>query len=1223
MAKLRKALIAGVGAITILSMSMLMVPLQVGAAAQAGDLIKMNGLSSVYYLGSDGKRYVFPNESTYFSWYSDFSKVVTIPQAELESYPLGKNVTVRPGTKLVKITTNPKVYAVTPGGVLLAIPSETVAATLWGANWAKRVIDVPDAFFTNYTIGSGTVAATAYPAGSIVKFGTAADVYYINADGTGSKIATEAAFLANGFNWNDVVTSTLTAPTAGTAITAKDTTIADTSSGAGGTIYAGGSGLTVALSGDTAASRNIPSLSTLVPFTTVNLTASSDGAVTVDQMVFTRKGTGATTDFDGGYLYSGDSLLSTKRSVNSSDNTITFTALNLSIPAGATKAVTLKMNAVDAAAGNHYFQLTSASNVSTNGATVSGSFPVAGNLMTYSSGVNAATITVTGGSGSSNLTVGESNVILGDFTLANNALEDVNIYRIRLKQEGTAVNDAIANFSLDLDGTVVKSGVAMADKYVDFVLDTPFLLKKSTTITATYRGDVSTDVNKTIQLYLKDSNDFDARGTAYGDFYSANLTNSFTTGTGNLVTIKGSEINVSTDGPAAADYKENSKNVILANVKINTANTDVNFDTLRFVLTAGGAVSGNLQNIVLADATNNISYSVADPASSTSANLDFTNVYLKKGVQYNFQLRGDIPDNENAGATYYVSLNTATGQTGYFQDADQTAVCLTSGLPTSCTGTDFSSGGFTGKTVTVAAPAVVLSKVTTNAVTTVKDAKGVLLYKGKITATNVDDLTVSKLYTNFETGTSSAGNISQDFQRIYLYQVNADGSETKLDDETSLGATYVSFSGFNLNIPKGLSNGVYFTVRGDVKTTPTGTTTYVYLNGTSSNYTVKDSDNTALTSTQFSIDSAKSAVATVATVGTYTLDIDTTDSDLSANKNVLAGGIVKVAKIKATAQKEAAIIKDLVIKNGGTATGDTAATAYIYKDAAMTQLVGSADFATITAGSDYRALLQSLNVEIPTTGTTYLYVGVLVKGIDYSASPSADSTATAGQTIIITIPDNSGSYITKVEGKSTGTTIDNPTFGGTAKTATVLGATMSNITSDFASALLADGTARDIFSFKVTAPASTNVDYNGDPLGIGLGAVKFNVALTSGITLSNYIVQRVGGAEFAAYNADNAAASTTASYFIIDFGKTYDVHGTAATSSDWIVKPGETATYVVKATIAGTAAANSLQTTIETVDTNVNFTHRTGTTGTQGANLAAKNPLLAGISAVRGGTLSN
>jgi hypothetical protein len=170
MTKLRKTFIVSVMSVTVFSMSMIAVPLQVGAAASAGDLIKMDGLSSVYYLGADGKRYVFPNESTYFSWYADFSGVVTIPQSELESYPLGANVTMRPGTKLVKITTDPKVYAVEPNGTLKWVPDETTASTLWGANWAQRVVDVADAFFTNYTIDSGQVSAAAYPVGSLVKF---------------------------------------------------------------------------------------------------------------------------------------------------------------------------------------------------------------------------------------------------------------------------------------------------------------------------------------------------------------------------------------------------------------------------------------------------------------------------------------------------------------------------------------------------------------------------------------------------------------------------------------------------------------------------------------------------------------------------------------------------------------------------------------------------------------------------------------------------------------------------------------------------------------------------------------------------------------------------------------------------------------------------------------------------------------------------------------------
>jgi hypothetical protein len=94
----------------------------------------------VYYLGDDGKRYVFPNESTYKSWYSDFSGVVTVSSDELASYPLGANVVVRPGTKLVKITTDPKVYTVEPNGSLRWIQTEADATALYGANWAQRVM---------------------------------------------------------------------------------------------------------------------------------------------------------------------------------------------------------------------------------------------------------------------------------------------------------------------------------------------------------------------------------------------------------------------------------------------------------------------------------------------------------------------------------------------------------------------------------------------------------------------------------------------------------------------------------------------------------------------------------------------------------------------------------------------------------------------------------------------------------------------------------------------------------------------------------------------------------------------------------------------------------------------------------------------------------------------------------------------------------------------------
>lgn len=120
----------------------------------AGALIRTATSPSVYYCGADNKRYVFPNANTYTTWYQDFSNVQTISAEDMAAIGLGGNVTYRPGTRLVKITTDPKVYAVDKNGILRWIQTTAIAVKYYGASWAKKVDDVPDAFFTNYTVGN-------------------------------------------------------------------------------------------------------------------------------------------------------------------------------------------------------------------------------------------------------------------------------------------------------------------------------------------------------------------------------------------------------------------------------------------------------------------------------------------------------------------------------------------------------------------------------------------------------------------------------------------------------------------------------------------------------------------------------------------------------------------------------------------------------------------------------------------------------------------------------------------------------------------------------------------------------------------------------------------------------------------------------------------------------------------------------------------------------------
>jgi hypothetical protein len=123
-----------------------------------GSLIKASG-PSVYYYGTDVNRYVFPNEKTYFTWYQNFDAIQTVTDAELAAIPVVANVTYRPGTRMVKIESDPKVYAVARGGVLRWIETEQVASDLYGGNWNTMVDDVSVAFFVNYLLGTSITNA--------------------------------------------------------------------------------------------------------------------------------------------------------------------------------------------------------------------------------------------------------------------------------------------------------------------------------------------------------------------------------------------------------------------------------------------------------------------------------------------------------------------------------------------------------------------------------------------------------------------------------------------------------------------------------------------------------------------------------------------------------------------------------------------------------------------------------------------------------------------------------------------------------------------------------------------------------------------------------------------------------------------------------------------------------------------------------------------------------
>ncbi len=132
------------------------------ADLDTGSLIVAEGSSTVYYFGIDEQRYGFQNENTYFTWFDNFDDVITITDEEMAMIPFENMVTYFPlldpvlendtSSRLLKIQTDPTVYAPGVDGILEEIDGEDAAIALFGEDWASYVDDLPDSFFSSYAV---------------------------------------------------------------------------------------------------------------------------------------------------------------------------------------------------------------------------------------------------------------------------------------------------------------------------------------------------------------------------------------------------------------------------------------------------------------------------------------------------------------------------------------------------------------------------------------------------------------------------------------------------------------------------------------------------------------------------------------------------------------------------------------------------------------------------------------------------------------------------------------------------------------------------------------------------------------------------------------------------------------------------------------------------------------------------------------------------------------
>lgn len=122
--------------------------------------IRGESLSGVYVLTEDGDRLAIIDANTYFTYEDSFDAVEIVPDVKLQDYPLSGLVLPRAGVVLVKIQSDPRVYALSENvddqfaPKLREIVSEEVAINTFGVNWSDFVIDISPSFFTRFKKGS-------------------------------------------------------------------------------------------------------------------------------------------------------------------------------------------------------------------------------------------------------------------------------------------------------------------------------------------------------------------------------------------------------------------------------------------------------------------------------------------------------------------------------------------------------------------------------------------------------------------------------------------------------------------------------------------------------------------------------------------------------------------------------------------------------------------------------------------------------------------------------------------------------------------------------------------------------------------------------------------------------------------------------------------------------------------------------------------------------------
>lgn len=704
--------------------------------------------------------------------------------------------------------------------------------------------------------------------------------------------------------------------------------------------------LTVVKSPSSPVAQTFPVGAASTPVAAYNFTATGD-AIVVQNVIIKRTGVGLDTGWTL-YLYDGDNRLTSGKTINSTSHEATFNGVNVTVPAGTTKTLTLRADTAATAAGESYFSIEAAAKITTNAKSVAGSFPVVSNLQKVDTSVTAGSITIAKNGSISNPKVGEDNATIAKFKLTTSG-EAASVKQIALLVDGTISPTDVQNAKLYQGTTLLASTTGTNSKdLLVFTLATPFEIIKGDSRNFEVKADFNTGRGgDTVHIYLDENTDLSAIGGTYG--FGMSVTSGDydgVTGGGtddSESTLQGGDVTLSSSGPTAADIAVNAKDVHLLDFNI-TSVSEITVKKLGISLTtndagstAGGLLDGTTSNytdikvinkttgaVVLGPIDANVLNTASGGTTAIAAATDDDGFYtfqdeftMAAGESLDLAITADLANNTGAAFiddTVYASIDISAGTVEIKDVNNKTIDNAVSVVPTS---------DINGKTMTVKSASLTVTKSSTPVSdTAVKGTQDVSLIGLTMAAGAASEAKITELVVRVRADDDTAFLADQlaasDFVNnieLWIGGTKVAGPEgLTLVGTAATGYYKATFDNMSYTIPAGST--VQVVVKGDLSTNVSATT---YIGADiipSTDITAEDKDgNTVAATGSDAINGAatQNPLITVSTGGSLTIAVDAD----TAKENIVVAGTsdVAISKFKFTSTDEAFKVQKLSINN--------------------------------------------------------------------------------------------------------------------------------------------------------------------------------------------------------------------------------------------------------------------------------------------------------------------